>query len=327
MTSPRTRRPIVIILLVALVLAGGAAYRYDRLPFIGGGAVYTAEFSEAGGVQAGDPVSIAGIRVGQVTRLELAGDRVLVRMRVRDAWIGDQTSASIEIRSLLGAKAVSLDPRGAVELDPGGTIPLARTTAPYDVVEAFNGLSGTVQEIDTAALEQSLRTLADTFRDTPEHVRGALDGLSRLSETIASRDQEIARLLAGTHTVSRVLADRNAEFEELLADGNLLLAEVARRREAISALLTGVQNLSRELRALVAENSEQLRPALQQLDQVAAVLQRNQDNLDRALDLAPAMLRLFTNTVGNGRWLDSYLCGLLPPPAELGPLTINEGGC
>ncbi|MGQ0773205.1 MAG: MCE family protein [Pseudonocardiales bacterium] len=319
--------PIAIISLVLIALVSVAAYHSDRLPIIGGGTTYTAEFSEAGGLQAGDPVSIAGIGVGRVTNIELAGDRVLVAMRIRDAWIGDQTTASIQIRSLLGAKSVSLDPLGAAELDPDDTIPLARTAAPYDVVEALNGLAGTVEEIDTAALEQSLRTLADTFRGTPEHVRGTLDGLSRLSRTIASRDREIAHLLASTHTVSRVLADRNTEFEQLLADGNLLLAEVARRREAISALLAGVQTLSRELRGLVAENAQQLRPALAQLDRVAAVLQRNQDNLDRALDISPAMFRLFTNAVGNGRWIDSYICGLLPPPTELGPLAINEGGC
>lgn len=329
MTAPRVRYPIpiAIISLVVITLVSVAAYYSDRLPIIGSTTSYTAEFSEAAGLQAGDPVSIAGIGVGRVSAVELAGDRVLVAMRIKDAWIGDQTTASIQIRSLLGAKSVSLDPRGAAGLEPGGRIPLARTAAPYDVVEALNGLSGTVQEIDTAALEQSLRTLADTFRGTPEQVRGTLAGLSRLSETIASRDREIAHLLAGTHTVSRVLADRNTEFEKLLTDGNLLLGEVARRREAISTLLTGIQTLSRELRALVAENAQQLHPALEQLDRVAAVLQRNQDNLDRALDLAPVTLRLFTNALGNGRWIDSYVCGLLPPPTALGPSTINEGGC
>lgn len=328
MRSFRERNPIpigIIGLLVVAVLTV-AAYHADRLPIIGA-TTYTAEFSEAAGLQAGDPVSIAGIGVGRVETVELAGDRVLVTMRITDAWIGDRTRASIEISSLLGAKSVRLDPDGEQALDPARPIPLARTTAPYDVVEALDGLSGTVEEIDIAGLERSLRTLADTFRDTPEEVRGTLDGLSRLSRSIAGRDAQIRRLLANTHTVSRVLADRNAEFERLLADGNLLLAEVQRRRDAIASLLTGVRTLSVQLRGLVADNSAQLRPALAQLDRVAAVLQRNQDNLDRSLQLAPVFIRLFTNAVGNGRWFDSYACGLLPPPAAAGPLDINAGGC
>jgi phospholipid/cholesterol/gamma-HCH transport system substrate-binding protein len=325
--SQRDPIPIAIVGLIVIALVTIAGFNSDNLPIIGGGTTYQAQFSEAAGLQSGDPVYIAGIEAGRVTSVALAGDRVLVSMRIKDAWLGDQTNASIEIKSLLGAKSVSLDPRGESAMDPNTPIPLQRTAAPYDVVQALNGLSGTIDQLDTPQLEQSLETLSDTFRGTPDEVRGTLDGLSRLSRTIATRDEQVKQLLAGTHNVSRVLADRNAEFERLLSDGNLLLQEVQRRREAISALLSSVQSLSAELRALVAENREQLRPALEQLDQVAATLQRNQENLDRALDLAPVFVRLFTNALGNGRWFDNYACGLLPPPTALGPLTINEGGC
>ena len=329
MTLSRPRHPIAIAIagLVVLALLATAAYNADRLPFIGGGIVYTAQFSDAAGLRAGDPVYIAGVEVGRVTAVKLAGDRVRVSLRVHHAWLGDQTNAAIEIKSLLGARSVSLDPRGQRALDPRTPIPLARTASPYDVVEALSGLSGTLQQIDTAQLEQSLQTLADTFRATPADVRGTLNGLSRLSQTIAGRDRQIHHLLAGTEALTGVLAGRNAEFERLLADGNLLLAEVRRRREAISALLTDVQALSVQLRGLVADNSAQLRPALQQLNRVAAVLQRNQLNLNRGLQLEPVFIRLFTNTLGNGRWFDNYICGLLPPPTALGPLTINERGC
>jgi phospholipid/cholesterol/gamma-HCH transport system substrate-binding protein len=333
MRSLAYRHPIAtgIIGLVVLALLAIAAFNAERLPIIGGATTYTAEFSEAAGLRAGDPVYIAGVDVGRVSAVALAPTpgpaRVRVSMRIRDAWIGDQTNASIEIKSLLGAKSVSLDPRGVRPLDPRTPIPLPRTAAPYDVVEALNGLSGTLQKVDTGQLEASLQTLADTFRGTPAEVRGTLDGLSRLSRTVASRDQEIHHLLMNTYAVSGVLAGRNVEFERLLADGNLLLAEVQRRREAISALLTSTQRLSVQLRGLVADNGRQLRPALEQLDRVAAVLQRNQQNLDRGLQLAPVFIRLFTNTLGNGRWFDSYVCGLLPPPIALGPLAINEGGC
>jgi phospholipid/cholesterol/gamma-HCH transport system substrate-binding protein len=329
MSSLRQRHSIVIgiVGVVVLALLATAAYHADRLPIIGGGTTYTAEFSDAAGLRAGDPVYIAGVEVGRVRAVELAGDRVRVSLRIRDAWLGDQSNAAIEIKSLLGAKSVSLDPRGERPLDPHTAIPLQRTASPYDVVEALNGLSGTLQQIDTGQLEQSLRTLAETFRGTPEQVRGTLDGLSRLSATIAGRDQQIHHLLAGTEKLTGVLAGRDTEFQRLLADGNLLLAEVGRRREAISALLTSVQALSLQLRGLVADNGAQLRPALEQLDRVAAVLQRNQVNLDRGLQLEPVFIRLFNNTLGNGRWFDNYVCGLLPPPTALGPLTINEPGC
>jgi phospholipid/cholesterol/gamma-HCH transport system substrate-binding protein len=319
-----TRRgpvPIAVTGLLVLVLIAVVAFNAPTI--FAGGTTYKAEFGEAAGLQSGDMVTIAGVEAGRVTDVKLAGDRVLVSFRVSDAWVGDRTSASIEIKTLLGAKYLALDPQGDKDLNPDSPIPLARTASPFDVVEAFDGLSGTIDQIDTAKLAESLTTLSDTFRGTPPEVRGALDGLSRLSTTIASRDEEIRKLLAGTHNLSGVLADRNQEFEKLLSDGNLLLAEIQKRRAAISNLLDGTRALSEQLSGLVADNKEQLRPALEQLDRVAALLQRNRDSLDASLQKEAVFVRLFTNAVGNGEWFDNYVCGLFPPP--LGP--INPGGC
>jgi phospholipid/cholesterol/gamma-HCH transport system substrate-binding protein len=307
------------LLVIVLVVVGA----FNAPQILAGGTTYQAEFSEAAGLQAGDMVTIAGVETGRVSDVELAGDRVLVTFRVTDAWLGDRTSASIEIRTLLGAKYLALDPQGDADLDPSTPIPLTRTASPFDVVEAFDGLSGTIDQLDTTQLAQSLTTLADTFRGTAPEIRGALDGLSRLSTTIASRDEEIRKLLAGTHNLAGVLADRNEEFDKLLADGNLLLAEIQKRREAISDLLDGTRALSQQLQGLVADNEEQLRPTLEQLDRVAALLQRNRDALDESLESEALFVRLFTNAVGNGEWFDNYVCGLFPPP--LGP--INPGGC
>jgi phospholipid/cholesterol/gamma-HCH transport system substrate-binding protein len=306
---------LTIVLVVVLAFNGPAIF--------GGGTTYRAEFGEAAGLASGDLVTIAGVEAGRVGSVELAGDRVLVTFTVSDAWVGDRTSASIEIKTLLGSKYLALDPQGDDALEPGGVIPLARTASPFDVVEAFDGLSGTIDQLDTTQLAQSLTTLADTFRDTAPEVRGALDGLSRLSTTIASRDEEIRKLLEGTHKLSGVLADRSDEVEKLLSDGNLLLAELQKRKEAISALLDGIRELSKQLQGLVDDNRDQLRPTLEKLDKVAALLQRNRDALDNGLRLEAVFVRLFTNAVGNGRWFDSYLCGLLPP--TVGP--INPGGC
>jgi phospholipid/cholesterol/gamma-HCH transport system substrate-binding protein len=66
-----------------------------------------------------------------------------------------------------------------------------------------------------------------------------------------------------------------------------------------------------------------LGPVLQSLDQLTGMLQRNQDALGRGIKNLGPFVRLFNNAVGNGRWFDNYICGLLPPP--LGP--VNQEGC
>ncbi|MDN5857709.1 MAG: MCE family protein [Pseudonocardia sp.] len=309
----------LVILLVVLLAFNGKA-------LLGGGTTYRAVFGNASGLQAGDQVTVAGVEVGRVQSVGLEDGQVLVAFTVHDAWVGDRTVASIQIRTLLGAKYLQLDPRGDAEQDPEVVFGGAdnRTVTPFDVVEAFNGLSDTIDRLDTDQLAESLQTLSDTFRGSAPEIRGTLDGLSRLSTTIASRDEQLRTLLAGTRTVATTLAERRDDIAQLLSDGNLLLGELQRRRDAIAELLSGIKNLSQQLSGLVADNIDQLRPTLETLDKVVAVLERNQDNLAQLLQKEAVFARVFTNAIGNGRWFDNYICGLLPVPA-LGPL--NPGGC
>jgi phospholipid/cholesterol/gamma-HCH transport system substrate-binding protein len=321
----RSRNPIPIgivsLLVIGLVLT--AAVYSDDLPVIGGGTTYSAEFREAAGIQADDEVRIAGIKVGSVSDVELDGDRVVVSFRVKDAWVGDRSRADIKIKTLLGQKFLSLRPDGAEVLDPGTRIPLERTTAPYDVLEAFRGLADTVNEVDTEQLAESFEVIAETFADTPDEVRSALTGLRSLSKTISSRDEELAALLSNTRQISQTLADRDAELVTLLTDGNLLLTEINNRKNAIAALLRGTRALATELRGLVADNEAQLGPVLKSLDQLTAMLQRNQDALAEGVKNFAPFARQFNNAIGSGRWFDNYICGLVPP--SLGP--VNQPGC
>lgn len=314
MKTFRERNPFTLGMIGTVVLIAVALVTFyaEELPVIGGGTEYQAEFSEAAGLEVDNEVRVAGIKVGKVTDIELATDRVLVSFRVKDAWVGNKTSAEIKVKTVLGRKFLSLHPLGEGDQDPAEPIPLSRTVTPYDVTEAFEGLASTVGAIDTDQLAESFRTMSETFENSPDHVHAALDGLSALSTTLASRDEQIAELLEGTREVSSVLAESSDEFDLLIEDGDLLLTELDRRRDDIHALLTGTQELAGQLSGLVADNQEQLGPALDELDTVTDVLQRQADNLDRSFELAAPYFRVLNNIAGNGRWLDSYVCGLVP---------------
>ncbi|TCP53188.1 phospholipid/cholesterol/gamma-HCH transport system substrate-binding protein [Tamaricihabitans halophyticus] len=321
--SSRNPIPIALVGIVLLGLGVTAAMNADDLPIIGGGTTYTAEFREAAGISPDNEVRVAGVKVGEVSDVDLDDGKVLVSFKVKDAWLGDKTRADIKIKTLLGQKFLSLVPDGQQSLNPGQAIPLERTTAPYDVLEAFRGLSGTVDEIDTDQLAQSFDTISETFANTPDDVKGALSGLSALSKTISSRDQQLAKLLSNTEQITGTLAERDAEVQRLIQDGNQLLEEISRREEAIRTLLQGTKELSGQLRGLVADNNEQLGPALAELDQLTGMLSRNQESLRQGISNLAPFARLFTNTLGNGRWFDAFMCGLLPP--AVGP--FNEEGC
>ncbi|MEU9129676.1 MCE family protein [Kitasatospora sp. NPDC048540] len=310
----RERNPVTVgaVGVLLLLLCTALAYRADSLPLIGRGTGYTAEFTEAAGLRPGNEVRVAGAKVGQVTGVTLDGARVKVAFRVDHAWIGDATTAAIGIRTLLGEKYLALDPLGAARQDPHRTIPSSRTTSPYDVTQALDGLGHTLGALDTDRLAQSFRTISDTFKDTPASVRAAADGLSALSRTVADRDAQLAKLLAGSRDLTRTLSDQNTRFATLLADGDQLLGEIQRRRDAVHQLLTGTAALATQLTGLVRDNERQLRPTLDALDRVTGVLRADQQSLEETLALVGPYYRLMGNTLGSGRWFDAYLCGVVP---------------
>jgi len=309
---------VVGLVTITAVVAG--AFSLDKLL---GGDQYKAEFSEAAGLSPNDEVRVAGVKVGKVLSVDLDGPKVLVEFRVKDARLGRQTRADIRIKTLLGRKLLSITPEGDGELEPGSTIPLERTTAPFDIVDAFSDLSSTAERIDTRQLAESYTTLADTFRDTPDDVRVSLEGLSRLSNTIASRDAELQELLERSRGVTQVLADRDEDLTAFFADSSLILRELEARREAISRLLDTTTLLSEQLIALVRENRASLGPTLAELEEVTALLQRNKANISASIERLAPFVRVFANNLGNGRWFDTIVDNLTAP--TLVPGCYGEG--
>ncbi len=326
------RNPVAtgIIGILMVLLATAAGFSFDKMPFFGAGSTYKAEFSEAAGLKPGAEVRVAGVKVGKVTGVDLDGNKVLVSYRVSNTWIGDKTRASIEIKTLLGSKYLGLDPQGGKLGDPDDVIPLERTSSPYDVIDAFSDASDSLEEVDSAQLAQSLQVLSEAFAGTPESIRGALDGVSRLSETISSRDEAVRKLFAETKETSRIVADRDQEFQQLIARSGELLSELNGRRTAIHQLLVQSQEVSRQLSGLVADNEEQIGPALTQLQTFVDLLVRNQDNLDKSMVQGAQFYNLFNNSLGNGRWWDTSVGNILPPglpdlPSDRGPMLNIDG--
>ena len=313
----RDRNPVVIgaIGLTVLALLTVVAFNADRLPVIGNGETYSAAFAEAGGLKPGDEVRIAGVKVGKVEEVDLDGDHVKVTFKIKgEPAFGTDTGASIRVKTILGAKYLALHPKGRGQLTPGSEIPIERTVPAYDVVQAFSDLTTTTEEVDTDRVAKALNTISATFEDSPEEVRASLKGLSQISRTVASRDKALRELLDHANGVTDVLADRSSDFTTLVKDGDKLFKEISERREAIHKLLKSSAALGIQLSGLVQDNDKEIGPALKGLNRVVEMLERNQSSLDRSIKLLAPYVRLFTNTLGNGRWFDSYVQNLVAAP-------------
>jgi len=313
----RDRHPAAIgaaALVAAVLLMFGAFHLTD----LAGGSTLHAAFRDASGLAAGNEVRIAGVKVGTVTGIGLARSAEQTYVRVSfdvddDVRLGRDTGATIRIKTVLGQKYLALTPQGDGRLAGDAEIPLSRTASPFDVVQAVTGLAEQFQQIDAKQLAAAFTALSQAFADTPAGVRTSLDSLARLTRSLNERDTQLRELLRHARGVSGVLAQRDEEFRKLIADGDLLLAEVIKRRDAIHRLLVTTTALADQLSGLVADNRTRLAPALRELHAALAVLERNKDNLSDTIETMAPFLDAFTNVLGNGRWFDSYIEGLVQP--------------
>lgn len=300
--------------LVVMVLVSAATFNLGKFPGFRGTAYY-AEFSDASGIHKGNIVQVGGIRVGRITDVTLAEDRVKVKFELDgDVEFGKESKASIEVLNLLGEKFLDVQPAGEGQLAEGGTIPIERTESAYDIVGVFSDLTTTTEQIDTEQLSRALDTVADTLEVSAPEIQSSFDGIARLSRSVASRDAEIQTLLESSQDVSKVLADRSGDIVELMKNSDLVFQELLKRKDAVHDLLVNARTLARELRGLVEDNEKQIGPALKEVDGLVSFLLSKKTKIKETLEALGPYVSILSNIVGTGPWFDAYASNLLALP-------------
>ncbi|SRX92762.1 Mce-family protein Mce3C [Mycobacterium tuberculosis H37Rv] [Mycobacterium shimoidei] len=297
-----------IAIVVALVVG---VFSYNKIPFIKGTSDYSAYFAEAGGIKTGSDVRVSGLSVGRVFSVKLDGQKVLVKFSVNNGVeLGDRTEAAIKTETVLGTKMLELTPRGDGKLTT--TIPLERTSSPYDLPTALGDLTTTISALDTTKLSSALTTLADTFKDTPPDLKVALEGVARFSGTLDNRDAALRNLLADANKVTSVLAKRSDQIANLVVNANALLRELLTQRNSVDALMTSLTDASHQISGLVNDNRRELQPALDKLNGVLGILDNRKQELQRTLYLLRRYAMSFGEVLGSGPFFKASLVNLAP---------------
>ena len=319
------------ITIVVMLLVMAAAFNLSQFPGFKGG-TFRAEFSDASGLHRGDMVQVGGIRVGRVQDVGLEADgggddKVVVTFEVDNGVeFGTQSRASIEVLNLLGEKYLNLQPAGDGQLGEDDVIPLDRTESAYDIVGVFSDLTQTTERIDTDQLSKALDVVADTTNQAAPEIEASFRGIARLSQSVASRDQQIQALLKSAQGVSTVLAQRGEDLVDLMKHSDLVLQEVARRKEAIHLLLVNARDLADQLRGVAEDNQAQMAPALAEVHDLLALLNRKDKELKATLHALGPYVSILGNIIGTGPWFDAYASNLLAiPTGEFQP-GFTDGG-
>jgi phospholipid/cholesterol/gamma-HCH transport system substrate-binding protein len=284
---------------------------YQKLPLIDQTREYSAYFAEAGGLAAGNPVQVSGYRVGDVSSVELNGPRVLVKFRVdRDVRLGDRSEAAIKLKTLLGSKLLEITSRGDGRLN--GTIPLDRTTSPYELPEALGDLSTTISGLNTDQLSHSLAVLSETFANTPPDLQAAVRGVARFSETLNNRDAELRSLLENANKATTVLAERSNQVVNLVGNTNSLLVALRSQSSALDQISNNISAVAQQVKGFVADNRQTLKPALDKLNAALTIVDTRKERVQKAIKGLNAYALSLGESVSSGPYFKAYLANLLP---------------
>jgi len=309
--STLARAGFIGVVLIMLTIAVGL--QPERLVQWATALRYQAVFSEAGGITVGNDVTVSGIKVGTVSSVALDNGDALVGFTIAGKYaIGSDTSAHIRTGTLLGERVLALDSAGNGNLAPNSTIPITRTSSPYSLSDAVSDLAGNTAGTDTNSLNQSLDTLSETLDQVAPQLGPTFDGLSRVSKSLNNRNQSLAELLKTASQVTGIFSERSQQVNSLILNGNDLVAVLNERRNAIAGLLRYTSAVSQELTGIVGDNEKKLAPALKQLNEVTATLEKNRDNLAKMLPGAAKYFLTQGEIVSNGAYYNAFIPNISP---------------
>jgi len=324
-------RDQAIVAIVGTVLIGAGvlfALGFNQLPFLHPSTTYTAEFANSGGLQSGDDVRVAGVSGGSVDSVALAGDHVQVKFTVkRGLALGGQSTATIEIATVLGNVFLQVESAGPGHLRSGVPIPVGRTTVPFTLLDAFGDFASNVQRANVPTLEQSLTELSATLNGISKPaIEATLTGLTKLSQALASRQDEIAELITSAQQVIDMLQSKGSAIVNVLSNSDTFLRMLNARHEVIRKLFEDTAALGAEITSLIQTDGAPLSAALANVDKLSAILAKDDAQLRRSITLLGQFSVNIANVTGSGPWIDILLptdlipdnviatCGVHPKP-------------
>jgi phospholipid/cholesterol/gamma-HCH transport system substrate-binding protein len=240
-----------------------------------------ADFSSAQAVTPGQgqSVDIAGIKVGDVTGVELEDGHAVVSMEVENKYaplIHDDASLLLRPKTGLNDMVVEVDPGtpSSPEVKEGSTMPLASTQPQVNPDEILASLDADTQTFLKLLLGNGAEALdPDKGRDVKlSNALRRLDpfarDIARISGSLAIRRQNIANAIHNFQLLSTELGNRDQDLVDFVDSSNDVLASFAREEASIRSAVRELPGTLKEAKgALTSANELALEsgPALEKL--------------------------------------------------------------
>ncbi|WP_156689040.1 MlaD family protein [Mycobacterium sp. Marseille-P9652] len=300
----RSRRHGIIglLVIVAALAATGLAYLNPS-----GQAGYTAHLPSAAGVRAGDQVRIAGIPVGKVTGIRLAGAVVEMTFDVKQSVVvGSESTLDIKLLTPLGGHYVALDPKGALPLGHN-VIPPQRVTLPFEVNDMIQAATPVIKEVDGQVIHDTFTEVANAADHYPNAVRDLLRSADALTASLGTTTAEFHRSLEFVGNGLRAMVSGRRQLVTLFEQADVLGKAYTSKTVDIVEYFTLLKELARIMDRAVTFYGREVEPIVNGIDDIIDTLVAHPDRLGKAAEELGQTLRIVGPMLsGNGVVFDEH---------------------
>ncbi|GAA1583768.1 MULTISPECIES: MlaD family protein [Kribbella] len=273
---------------------------------------YRAVFTDAVGLNQGDDIRIAGVKVGQVDKIQLYQDKLaMVTFSVdSDQVLDTSTHATLRYRNLVGNRYVALTDGvgGGPRLKKNGIIPKERTTPALDLSVLFNGFKPLFTALTPADVNQFAFEVIKVLQGEGGTIESLLAKTASLTTTLANADQVIGDLITNLTSTLQIVSQRQQNFSQLLVNLQQFITGLSQDINPILSSLTSINSLNTKTAGLLQQTRVPIKADLDKLRTVASTLDDTQSIWVKTLQFMPQKLNTMTRTASYGSWFNFYLC-------------------
>lgn len=290
-----------------------------------------AEFTDATGILNGDPVKIAGVRIGKVTGFEVQEGEAIVSMEINaDVEIPDNSFADIKFLNLLGQRVVNIERAenpSSIALEDGGKLPVTQTSPALDLSVVFNNLRPLIQSTNPEDINTVSRAVLAVFKGKEGDLAAILGNLGDLSKTLADKDQRLARLVEDLDELTKVLNRKSGSVRTGLRNFTEFMESLARVTPRIERVVDQLNDASTKFGGVVTRNRSNLDQELADLKLLLDIVNDELGPLDKVAKNLKEVLLSTARSQGYGKWWNLYVVNFCPEVGRFGAQVPENQDC
>lgn len=273
---------------------------------------YRAQFSNVSGLKDGDFVRIAGVEVGQVSKVKVQSDgTVMVDFGVdRSVVLSQGDRAIVRYDNLIGDRFLALEegPGGTHKLRPGDTIPLANTAPALDLDALIGGFRPLFRALDPDQVNALTGQLISAFQGQGATINSFLVQTAAATNTLADRDQLIGEVIKNLNTVLESLGDQSKQLDKTVTSLSDLVTSLSARKSDVTTGLAYLNEAAGSIADLLSAARPPLKEVVNQTDRTSGQILSDKDYFDNLLNTLPDKYKLLGRQGLYGDYFSFYLC-------------------